>query len=243
MSSALRILLSLLAVNAICSAQTYPRWFLEPVNLKCGSTASGYVRNFFHQSSSDSAAYVKACENLAWQHQTEISGGEAYWETEAGVFWMGSDVAEQTDSTYLHDIMSSAKKVDEFSSREMVIVLVSAGDCSVQDSMVSVMRCARKQPRWVESVPQGGGYTYAEGVAPEYFYESSSWELAEKKARFNLARNIKVSLKTIQKVEGRSGQEIRNEDVSVTLKDVEVVYRWRDVGRRLFFVLIRMPAR
>lgn len=233
----------LFAAVVSCFAQTYPRWFLEPVNLRCGLTASGYVRNFFHQNSSDSAAYVKACENLAWEHRTEISGGEAYWETEAGVYWMGSDVTEKMDSTYLRDAVSHAKKLGDFPAHNMTIVLVSDGDCTVPDSMLSVTKCPRKQPPWVEAIPQGDGYTYAEGVAQEYFYESSSWESAEKKARFNLARNIKVSLKTIQKVEGRSGQEIRNEEVSVTLKDIEVVYRWRDMGRRLYFVLMRIATR
>lgn len=66
-------------------------------------------------------------------------------------------------------------------------------------------------------------------------------EAAEKRARFNLARNIKVTLETMQKVGDQSGQEIRNEEVSEELRDIEVVYRWRDVARGLYYVLVRMP--
>ena len=38
----------------------YPRWFLDPVELKSGLTASGYAQYYFEQDSSDSAAQLNA---------------------------------------------------------------------------------------------------------------------------------------------------------------------------------------
>jgi len=204
-------------------------------------TAAGCTQNFFLQSSSDSAAFLKACESLARQHYTEFNGGQAYWETEAGVYWMGDNFTEKIDTVFLKDAFSHAKKVAEYSTKDMTFVLVSGNDLTVPDSMCSTMKCSRKEPDWVEAIPEGSGYIYAEGVSPQYFYESSSWEAAEKRARFNLARNIKVTLETMQKDEDRSGQEIRNEEVSESLHDIQVVYRWRDVGRGLYYVLMRVP--
>ncbi|HUI29856.1 MAG TPA: hypothetical protein VLX91_06535 [Candidatus Acidoferrales bacterium] len=234
----LLVLFALIAASVSSNAQVYPRWFLEPLKLK--GTASGYTQNFFLQSSSDSAAFVKASENLTSQHYTEFSGGEAYWETEAGVYWMGDNFAEKVDTSYLKDVLSHAKKVAEYSNKSMTFVLVSMSDSTISDSMRTMMKCSVKEPDWVEAIPQGGGYIYAEGVSPQYFYESSSWGVAERKARFNLARNIKVTLETMQKVEDRSGQEIRDEEVSESICNIEVVYRWRDAGRGLYYVLMRM---
>ncbi len=235
------VLCVLLTTSLDSYAQVYPRWFLEPTNLS--GTAAGYTQNFAYQSSSDSVAFLKGCENLARQHYTKFQGGEAYWETEAGVYWMGDNFTEEIDSSFLKNILSQGKKVAKYSTRTMTFVLVSSGGITIPDSLRSVVKCSRKAPAWVESIPQSNAYVYGLGVAPQYFYESSSWESAEKKARFNLARNKRVTLETMQKVGNRSGQEIRNEIVSEALHDIEVVYRWRDAGRGLYYVLMRMPNR
>ncbi len=223
----------------VCHAQIYPRWFLEPVNL--GKVAAGCTQNFFLQSSSDSAAFVKACENLARQHYIKFQGGEAFWETEAGVYWMGDNFTEKIDSSFLNNVFANAKKVAVCSGNNMTFVLAADGGMTIPDSMRSTMKCSRNEPGWVEAIPAGSGYIYAEGVAPQYFYESSSWEAAEKRARFNIARNMKVTLETMQKVNDQSGQEIRSEEISEELRDIEVVYRWRDAARGLYYVLLRMP--
>lgn len=154
---------------------------------------------------------------------------------------MGDNFTEKIDSMFLNNVFTNAKKVATYSTKNMTFVLAAEGDVAIPDSMRSIVKCGRREPGWVEAIPQGGGYVYAEGVAPQYFYESSSWEAAEKRARFNLARNIKVTLETMQKVNDQSGQEIRSEEVSEDLRDIEVVYRWRDAAYGLYYVLIRMP--
>lgn len=237
----LSAVLCVLTASMSSYAQVYPRWFLEPANLS--GTAAGYTQNFAYQSSSDSAAFLKGCENLARQHYTKFQGGEAYWETEAGVCWMGDNFAEKIDSAFLKNILSRGSKIAACSTKTMTYVLVSDNNLTIPDSMRSVVKCSRKTPAWVETIPHGNGSVYGLGVAPQFFYESSSWESAEKRARFNLARNKRVTLKTMQKVGDRSGQEIRNEIVSEVLHDIEVVYRWRDAGRGLYYVLMRMPNR
>ena len=234
-------MLCVVAMSAAGVAQVYPRWFLEPAGIQ--GAAAGYTQNFFLQTSSDSAAFMRACENLARQHYTEFRGGEAYWETEAGVYWMGDNFTETIDSTFLTRALSKAKQVAKYSNKSMTMMLVSANDLAIPDSMFAAIRCPLEQPGWVEDVPQSSGYICAEGVASQYFYESSSWEAAEKRARFNLARSMKVTLETMQKVGDGSGQEIRNEEVSEALHDIEVVYRWRDVKRGLYYVLMRTESK
>lgn len=232
----------LLALYGSLNAQSYPRWFLEPIGLTCGPTACGYVTPSFYRSSSDSAAFLNGCENLAHQHFAEISGGESYWETEAGVYWMGNDFKEKIDSSYLAECISKANRAAVFAIPGIELVLVSERDCIIPDSMSKVVRCSGKSPAWVDTIPDVPGYIYATGVAPQYFYESSSWESAEKKAHFNLAREMKVSLKALQKVDQSSGQEIRSEEISGSVSKMEVVYRWRDVRQGLYLVLMRAPS-
>lgn len=237
----MRILIFFFTTAVGCLAQDYPRWFLEPVNLECANVSAGCSRPFLRRESSDSAAYLKACENLAFGHRFEFCGGEAFWHTEAGVFWMGNNFRESTDSVYLRDIVSRAIRLDSYHSDRICIVLASAAACPLPDSMLSVVKCIGKMPGWVETIPQDQDYVYAEGVAREYFYESSSWEEAERRARFNLARSIRVSMRAMQKADGASGQEVRDEEVMARLTGAEVVYRWRDVRRSLYFVLMRVP--
>lgn len=49
-------------------------------------------------------------------------------------------------------------------------------------------------------------------------------------------------MEELQKMNGASGQEIMNEEITVTLRNVAVVHRWRDSRRGLCYVLVRMPT-
>lgn len=230
----------LLLANVACFAQAYPRWFLDPGDLQCGLTACGYARNYFHKKSSDSVAFVDGCQNITRDRYAKIEGGEAYWATEAGVYWMGNDLKEAIDSSFLRQSVSTCKKLAAYSDNEMTIVLVSESDCSLSPSMREIVKCPRDRPDWVDSFPQQSGFIYDEGVAPEYFYESSSWQSAERKARFNLARDLKSTVSALEKLNNSSGQAISNEDISAELRNIQVVRRWRDVRDGLYYVLVRM---
>ena len=236
----MKVLIILLVANVVCIAQSYPRWFLDPVELNCGMTACGYAQDYFHKGSSDSVAFLSACQKLTREHYVKIEGGEAYWSTEAGVYWMGNNITETIDSSFLNNAITVSKRLCESSLKEMTIVLISEDSCDIPGTMQAVVKCPRDRPEWVDSPPQGNDYIYAEGIAPQYFYESSSWESAERKARFNLARDMKVTVQSLTKLDNTSGQDIRNEEVSAELRNVEVVQRWRDVLHGLYYVLVRM---
>ncbi len=236
-------LIFLLIFGGSCFGQAYPRWFLNPVELDFGLTACGYAQDFYYKRSSDSVAFVNGCENIARDHYVKIEGGEAYWATEAGLYWMGNNITEVIDSSYLQQALSRFKKLCSYSSRSMTIVLVSASNDLVSSAMRKPVTCPRARPAWVDTLPQGGKYIYAEGVAPEFFYESSSWQSAEKRARFNLARDMKITVQSLTKQNPTSGEDIRNDIVSAELRDIEVVHRWRDTKNGLYYVLIRIKVK
>lgn len=239
----MKTILLLLAINAACVAQQYPRWFLDPGALRCGGTASGFAKNYFLKVSSDSIAYLDGCKNLTMDHFMKIDGGEAFWATEAGNYWMGNDFKVSIDTAFYRQSVRSCKRLCRFSDGNITIVLVSEDSCQVSQPMRSLEECPSDRPRWVDSPPQKNGYIYDEGVSPDYFYESSSWESAEKQARFNLAKDLRSTVEAIGKLNGRSGQSVSNENVSAELRNIRIMRRWRDIRDGLYYVLARVPIR
>jgi hypothetical protein len=72
-----------------------------------------------------------------------------------------------------------------------------------------------------------------------YYNELSSWNTAEQHARLNLARRIRLSIQSLQKSTIATGEALQREKISATIRNIEVVDRWRDVKNGAMFVLSR----
>ena len=96
-----------------------------------------------------------------------------------------------------------------------------------------------KKPDWVERTPQTPHYHYAIGASPLYFYEASCWRKAEEIAFRNLGRTVLVDIMAMQK-QAQQGQEIRDEQIEITLHNVQIVARYVDPDTRIHYVLMRM---
>jgi len=224
-----------------CDAQVYPKWFLEQGNLACRSAAVGYANNSYYVKSSATHAFRDACNSFSRQEITRISGGQAFWETEAGTFAMGSDIKEQFDTAEIAHAANFLIPLDTSIADGMVVVLVGSPRCRLDEFFRErVNITSASAPSWIESLPKDSLFYYAVGLSSEYYYESSSWKEAEQAARRNLARSICTEIKALHKRAGQENQEIRDDNSSVALKDFQVVSRWRDVKRKIFSVLIRM---
>lgn len=224
-----------------CLAQQYPKWFLNQLSLGCKKTAVGYANPSFFPDSSAARAFRNGCETYIKQRQTNVFGGQAFWSTEIGTFWMGSDFQEQFDTVAVAQAVNHLQALDTLITQGFVAVLLSNLNCLLDTSLQERQSTSSlPSPSWLETLPYDETYYYAIGVAPEYFYETSSWTEAERLARRNLARVVYIDVKALQKITGQ-GQEIRHEEISVTLRDIQTVARWRDMENKIFYVLIRMP--
>ncbi len=235
----------LLAIQIFCSAlcfgQGYPNWFLSPSHVECEKIAIGFANSSFFPDSAASYAIRNGYESFARQKRTEISGGQAFWSTEFGMLWMGSNFTERFDSTAIDHAASILVPRDTLVTKDFVAVLLALPDCALEDDYRKHQsRKGLPLPSWIETSPQDSLYYYAVGLAPEYYYETSSWREAEVLARRNLARVVHTKMQALQKV-GVQGQEILNEELSVVLRNSEIVSRWRDQEEKFFYVLIRMP--
>ena len=221
-------------------AQVYPKWFLFQGEVSYGKTVVGYANPSFYADSSVSQAILNGCETYAKQMSLKMSGGQTFWSTELGTIWMSANFKEQFDSSAIALAKAQLQPVDTLFSGRLTVVLLGNSDGSGDQSItrkVSIQNLPT--PQWTESPPTDNVYHYAVGIAPEYYYEKSSWLQAEYMARRNLARSVMVEIKA-QQLMARQFQAIQQEQFAAVLNNIQTIARWRDVKKRMFFVLIRM---
>ncbi|HLP16681.1 MAG TPA: LPP20 family lipoprotein [Bacteroidota bacterium] len=232
----------LLAAAASAMGQSYPRWFLYQGEIPGTRFGAGYVRPSMYRDSSTSYAFRSGCISYAMYKGMSISGSEAFWSTEGGNAWMGSDIQISFDTSMVEYAVSRFGVLDAYHDKVKTIVL--AGDSAIElpEQMKEIVPVSSiPQPDWVESLPAQRGMAYAVGEAEEYFYETSSWELAEKNARLSLGKQNNTTVIGLSKMDETEGQDVRHDTFSTELRDVRVVARWRDMKKRIMYVLLAMP--
>jgi len=228
--------------NTAVSAQEYKLWFLEQGSLNCTGTAVGYAkRSYYNDSTAFGIATENAYKNFAIQNQVTISGEQAFWTTETGNAWMGSDIKEVYDTNETKIITRNVSLVDTMISEDFVAILIGDRECELSslDKFVAFNNSSMP-PAWIDTKPQERDYYYAVGIAPEYYYESNSWMEAEKRARLNLARILFTKIESLQKKD-IGGQDIKKEKLSVELKEISFVARWKDEKNKICYVLAKVP--
>lgn len=235
--------LALIALFADQAAwgQVYPNWFLSQGLTKCTGTTIGYANSSFYADSAVAHAIRNAYENYSRNRITRIVGGQVFWSTEAGTFWMGADFREDFDTTAMKSAPSFVSLLDTYANANIVMVLLGDTTCRIDEVERTRLPLLKAHPEWSDTPPKDEKYCYAVGVAPQYYYETSSWIEAERIARRNLARTLTVSVRSLQKSTAREGQEIRQEQLEVTLRNIEVMARWIDTNKKIFYVLSRTP--
>lgn len=236
------ILLVFICFNELIYPQLYKGWFLNPLDYGCGNTVIGYSnRSYYGDTSAIKNAFLNACENYLKQNQVYFHGGQAFWTTENGTYWMGNNFTEDIDTSVIYAAVSSLKIIDTLITPDFVAVLAGDKSCMDQNLAATENITILKAPAWITNIPEDKKYHYAVGLAPGYYYERSSWEEAERVARRNLASNVSSRIKALEKKTNREYQEIKNEDIAVTLKNCQIIGRWIDTKKSVFYVLMRMP--
>jgi len=184
-------------------------------------------------------AFRNAVENFVRFRSSVFTGSEAFWTAEFGTMVMGSTVTERYDTGAVESELRRFKVLHQYKTAKLSMVLAGAGvEIGPADrALVNVRSVPR--PSWIERPPASTTHLYAVGMSAEYFYESSSWLMAEYTARRELARTVSSTLKALQRVSS-VGHEVRDETLACRLTDVAVVERWKDPIKRIHYVLIRM---
>ncbi len=223
-------------------AQTYPRWFLYQGEIQSARIGVGYVQPARIPDSAARYAFRLGCTAYAMYASCSVIGGETFWSTEGGNAWMGSDISVRYDTLLSERIQGEFRILDAYHDKKKTITL--AGDSTIELS--NAMRAkifigSVRMPAWVEALPSKPKTDFAVGTAQEYYYETSSWELAERTARLALARQVGTQVVGRQKLDEKEGQDLRHNDFAAELRNIRVVARWRDLKKKIFYVLVSMP--
>ncbi|MGE5314062.1 MAG: hypothetical protein ACM3Q4_05165 [Acidobacteriota bacterium] len=241
-----RFIISLCLFNACWGAdaasQIYPRWFLFQGEIPSSRITVGFVRPSLYRDSSISYAFKAGCTSYGINRRLSITGREAFWATEGGTAWMGSDISLSYDSAAADNAQREFRVLDCYTDRVKTIVLAGESGMEIDQALKAPVPVASvRKPEWVEKLPSSPTMQYAVGQAEEYFYETSSWELAERIARLSLGRQMGTTVSGLQKLTEIEGQDVRHDEFSTVLYDVKVIARWRDLKKKIFYVLIGMP--
>ena len=231
------------AVNPFgAQAQVYPRWFLYQGEIRSPRIGVGFVQPALRPDSAARYAFRLGCTEYAMHNYCSVVGGETFWATEGGTAWMGSDITVRYDTSLAERVQREFRILDAYHDKKKTITL--AGDSAVE--LDNAMRAnipvaSIRMPVWVETLPSTPKTVFAVGAAQEYFYETSSWELAERIARLALARQIGTQVAGRQKLDEREGEDLRHDEFAAELRDIRVIARWRDLKKKIFYVLVAMP--
>jgi hypothetical protein len=185
-------------------------------------------------------AFRDAVKNAVVFSDCSIIGSQSFWTAEFGTMVVGSTVSEEYDTAKAEQSEHSLRLLDQFRSQKCLLALAGESGCTITpaDRLPVNMRSVPK-PSWVERPPSSATHFYAVGMSSEYFYESSSWLLAEFTARRELARDVSTAVRGLQRV-STVGEEVRDATLSCSLHDVQVMERWKDPIKRIHYVLVRM---
>ncbi len=223
-------------------AQQYPKWFLFPAKVKCSPHITIITSPpTYYRDSAIVQGFKLGCDLLARYTGMKISGGQTFWATEAGISSMGAKYELSYDTLLTEKYLSSLRVLQSFIDKQKTLVLVGDSICTAGADIADLISLSSiEQPRWVEELPVEQGYQFGVGFSEEFFYEISSWQVAEKNSYMALARSIQVKMQSLQKQDAAESQDIRNEEVNVNLQNVEIVARWKDMKKKIFYVLARM---
>jgi len=234
------LLFVVLSVNSF--SQQYPKWFLYPGEVKCSPHITVITSPpTYYRDSAIAQGFRMGCDLLARYTHMQISGGQTFWATEAGISSMGAKYEQHYDTLLTDEYLSSLQVMDSYIDKQKTLVLVGDSSCPVSDDAALLVSLESiKQPKWVEELPADKMYQFGVGFSEQFYYDISSWQWAEKNAYMALARSIQVKMQSMQKKDVIEAQDIRNEEIDVHLQNVEIVARWKDVKKKIFYVLARM---
>jgi hypothetical protein len=222
--------------------QVYPGWFLDQGSLGCANLVVGLADPAFHPDSSVSDAIRRSYETYARQACSRITGKEEAWATERGNMLALSIFTEDFDSASAIRARGLLVPLDTLITKSMTLVLLGPRSCLLTEhSRQRIPVVSMPGPPWVYTTPTDERYHYATGSSEMFFYETSSWRLAEERARIALARSGYVDLHDVIMKSNVEGIEINEQSIAVVVRDIEIIARWRDLKDNVVHVLARAP--
>lgn len=138
------------------------------------------------------SAYDDAFKDAAWRlfadRISQVTGERGSATAPDGMMDLGSTLTQQVDSAGFEAFQKQVVRLDSVLAGGMRVMLVGTAEFSVDTTRI---------PAPADDHSLEADLAVAEGSAPIYFYPSSSWQEAERKARLELALGANAEIKGI----------------------------------------------
>jgi hypothetical protein len=201
----------------------------------------------YYADSTGGPAFREAVLNALRAEGELVEGTKEFFSAGEATAEMGTSVRETVDSSRLESLAGAMRTLKLFRRGEMVAALAGTGECALPRELDEPVRIStRGTPDWTKMLPADALFDYAVGVSEPYYYESSSWQEAERNARLELARSLRLQVRSRQRLlagtaTGPQYDAVWDESVTVMLRGVRVMGRWMDSGTGIYMVLVRTP--
>jgi len=212
--------------------------------LEQGKLGSGYGVGYSQAYARRDTAVAQALRDAAWRivcsRRVYVEAEQGFTEDALGKHFHGERYRIAVDTTQVEALLKELKTLDFAEVGNMAIVLAGKEPppsvCTARTEMPS------SAPGWTTTPPRKSGWIYAVGMAPRYFYLYNSWKHAEREAYLELARVVGLQVWNLRKARRGWGLEgVQVTESRAVLSGVEVIARWKDTVKGVFYVLVRMP--
>lgn len=214
---------------------SYPSWFLEPnQNIEL---LVGYSENFWIETSSVEFAVRNALQNYSHFKGVKISGERL---TAASSFQKGSQAFHE--ETVLNNFKNlKIVPISSFKFGENYFLLSGFEISTNFDE--TLQNLSKEIPSEFENLKDSETIKFAVGIASleNYSREFYAWLEAERDARIRLAEKIDSKISNLTKTFNGISESFTSTKVEgVTLKNVQILMRWKDVKLKLCYVLVKI---
>jgi len=227
---------------------SYPDWFWNMPGSGEALFAVGMAETSARSESSEKQAIADGVMSLTRSLSAQVKGGRGT-QLEAGrVASGGSGIDVALSPEMIKFVEDHHKVVATCATPAYTFVLLRLGEnggatTASSDSSTNIP----EKPEWVNVIPKKPGYLYASGESRLYFRETTSWELAENRARATLALSVESKVRSLTRRYTEDTRVIAASDVidittDVQLNRAQVIARWKYPKYEACHVLVRMPV-
>ena len=227
---------------------SYPSWFWNTPGSGDALFAVGMSEKYERPGASEKYATANGVKNLARSLSAQVKGGRGMERNGGRLIPRGSDMEEEISPEILKFVEEHHSVEATCATPIFTFVLLRVGEGGKTEPISSDSSTAlHEEPDWVTALPAKPGYMYAIGESNLYYRETTSWSLAEKRARESLALAVESEIwsltrRLMENARMIAGHDVINISTDVQLNRAQVVARWKNSEYGACHVLVRMPV-
>ncbi len=230
------LLIVFFAVNL--SAQNYPRWFLFPCEYS--EFQIGYVNV---GSSPDSTLLKLALENASISYakkgEIKVSVVKSFYGAGTGTAVTHKLKSLAYDTSLAIDFAESDTIFCEYKKKNIFFGLYGNSK-SAESINNEVLDCSNyNNPCEVKEFQNDTNSIYSIGVSEKYFYETSSWAMAEDNALEQIAESLRNNVNEEVRVAYDQIAGERTVKIAQRVNGYTILRRYYDSAKKVFYVLAK----